>query len=142
MNNSEEEKRIIIADDSVQINVFLGEDPFAHGHLVIQPKNEAHDISELTKSNWDILALWIPRVTKAMKRALKKVTGNQIEKIYLCSFNESEEHTVHFHLVPRYASDTLKGPTLLCENSAKKIAISPKMIKDIVNEMRKELAAY
>jgi diadenosine tetraphosphate (Ap4A) HIT family hydrolase len=141
MNNSEQERRIIIANSEVQVNLFFGADPLAIGHIVVQPRNAAHDISELTGENWRSLSIWIPRVASAMKKVLRKVTDNEIEKIYLCSFNESRDYTVHFHLIPRYRTDKFVGPELLYDRSSNRITVSSELAENIVKEMRKEFGA-
>ena len=123
----------------MQVNLFFGDDPSAFGHIVIQPRNNADDISQLEKNVWLILSEWIPKVSKAMKEALKEVSGKEIEKIYLCSFNESEKYPVHFHLIPRYKHETLKGPDLLHRRTEAKLAISLQDRDEIVNAMKREL---
>ena len=137
--SKEEEKRIIRKDKDVQINLFLGDDPYALGHIVIQPRNCADDISKLTKNHWKILLKWIPKVANAMKKVLKEVSGREVQRIYLCSFNESANYPVHFHLVPRYESETLRGGDLLFHRSQAKLMISPQERNKIVSAMKIEL---
>jgi diadenosine tetraphosphate (Ap4A) HIT family hydrolase len=107
------EKWIIRKDKDIQINLFFGDDPFALGHIVIQPRSRVDDISKLTDDHWKIFSKWVPKVSNAMKKVLKEVSGKEVQRIYLCSFNESPDYPVHFHLVPRYECETLKGPDLL-----------------------------
>lgn len=77
-------------------------------------------------------------MSKAMKKVLREVLGREVQKIYLCSFNESEKYPVHFHLVPRYKCGTLKGPSLLCSHATAKMMISPQDEEKIVLLMRRE----
>jgi len=135
----EEEKRIIRKDDDVQINLFFGDHPYALGHTVVQPENCEDDISKLTGKHWEILSKWIPRVAIAMKKVLKEVSGREVKRIYLCSFNESADYPVHFHLVPRYECETLRGDGLLFHRSQSKLMISHQERDKIVNAMKKEL---
>jgi len=137
----EEEKRIIKKDKDVRINLFLGDDPYALGHIVIQPKNCEHDISELTENHWRILSEWIPKVAKAMRKVLRDVLGREAQKIYLCSFNESPNYPVHFHLVPRYECETLRGESLLFHRAQAKLMISSEERDKIVDALKKELKA-
>lgn len=132
-------KHIIKEDDVVQINLFFGDDPYARGHIVVQPKSCASDISELTENEWKILSEWVPKVSNAMKRVLRGVSGKEVQKIYLCSFNESKEYPVHFHLVPRYECETLKGPNLLFHRSKARLMVSPQERDKIVHAMKQEL---
>ena len=135
----EKQKRIIKKDENIQINLFFGDDPYALGHIVIQPVNCARDISELEDSDWKILSEWIPKVVNAMRKVLREVAGREVQKIYLCSFNESTEYPVHFHLVPRYECETLKGPNLLFRRAMAKLRVSPQERNKIVDAMKKEL---
>jgi len=137
--SEEEKKRIIVRDEQVQINLFFGDAPYALGHIVIQPVTRKHDISELTDKHWKILSEWIPRVSNAMKKVLKEVSGKEVQKVYICSFNESEEYTVHFHVIPRYEYETLMGPDLLFHRVKAKSIISPSDRDAIVSKMKKEL---
>jgi len=137
--SEEEKKRIIRKNEQVQINLFFGDAPYALGHIVIQPKTSIYDISKLTEKHWKILSKYIPKVSNAMKKVLKEVSGREVQKVYICSFNESEEHTVHFHLVPRYECETLMGPDLLFRRAKAKLTISPSDRDAIVSKMKKEL---
>lgn len=137
--SEEERKRIIKEDDVIQINLFFGEDPYALGHIVIQPKSCANDISEYTEKEWQILSEWVPKVVKAMKQVLKKVLGREVQKIYLCSFNESPKYSVHFHLIPRYECETLKGESLLFYHAKAKLMIPPQARDKIVRGMKEKL---
>lgn len=128
----------IYHDDTVQINLFRGDDPFALGHVVIEPKSEAHDTANLSEKEWKVAAEWISKITKAMKKVLREIVEREVEKIYVCSFNEDMNYTVHFHLVPRYEGDTLKGPELLCRNKAGQV-ISPVEKQNIVQKLKEEL---
>lgn len=133
------EKWIIKKNDNVQINLFFGKDPFAIGHIVIQPESDIHDISETGEKEWKTLCDWIPKVSHAMKKVLREVTGEKVVRIYLCSFNESTEYPVHFHLVPRYDHDTLMGPDLLFFRGKARQMISPAVRDAIVRKMRNKL---
>lgn len=135
----EEEKRIIRKDREVQINLFFGDDPYALGHVVVQPKTCADDISRLTSAHWKVVLKWIPKVAKAMKKVLKEISGREVSKIYLCSFNESTNYPVHFHLVPRYECETLKGPNLLFDRAKAKLMVSPHDADKIVQAIKEEL---
>lgn len=127
-------------DESVQINLFLGDVPYALGHIVIEPKSEAHDISDLSIEQWGVFTEWIVKVTKAMKKVLREIVGKEVEKIYVCSFNEDPNCTVHFHVVPRYKGDeTIRGPKLLAYRMDAKQVISPAEKQKIVDSLRKEL---
>ena len=137
--SEEEEKRIIKKDDDVQINLFLGDRPYAFGHIVVQPKNCEDDISKLTEKHWKILSKWVPKVAIAMRKVLKEVSGRDVKRIYLCSFNESTDYPVHFHLVPRYECETLRGDDLLFHRAQEKSTISLQERDKIVNAMKKEL---
>lgn len=139
MNTENRIRRVIKKNKDVQINLFLGDDPYALGHIVIQPSNDARDISELGEKEWKILSQWIHRVSKAMKIVLSQVLQKEVHKIYLCSFNESKSYPVHFHLVPRYESDTLRGEELLFYRAKAKMIVSPFDRDRIVKEMRREL---
>lgn len=130
---------IIAKNEQVQVNLFAGEDPYALGHIVVQPNSGNHDVSELGQREWRILAKWIPKVSKAMKKVLQEVVGKKVVKIYLCSFNESPEFPVHFHLVPRYECEKLIGQDLLYFRSKAKQLISPSDRISIVLRMQKEL---
>lgn len=137
--SEDERKRIIIKDSVVQVNLFFGDDPSAFGHIVIQPRNNADDISQLEKNVWLILSEWIPKVSNAMKKVLREISGKEVQKIYLCSFNESTKYPVHFHLVPRYENETLKGPNLLFHRANAKLMVTPQERDKIVRSMKKEL---
>jgi diadenosine tetraphosphate (Ap4A) HIT family hydrolase len=76
---------------------------------------------------------------KAMKKVLTEISGNGVQRIYVCSFNECKDYPVHFHLVPRYESDKLMGDELLFERSKRKLVISQKDSYAIVRAMKKEL---
>lgn len=118
---------------------FLERIHFALGHIVIQPKSNAHDISEFQDSEWRVVAEWIPKVANAMKKVLREIMGKEVVKIYLCSFNESSEYPVHFHLVPRYECETLRGPDLLFYRSKARQMLSPSDRDAIARGMRREL---
>jgi diadenosine tetraphosphate (Ap4A) HIT family hydrolase len=137
--NDEKKEWIIKEDEKVKINLFFGEDPFAIGHIVIELKTSKHDISELEGDDWDLLKEWVPKVTKAMKNVLREFLGRETVKLYLCSFNESTNYPVHFHLVPRYECETLKGPDLLFYRSKASQIVPPSSRDLIVREMKKKL---
>lgn len=133
------EEWVIRKDEKVQINLFSGIDPYAIGHVVIQLNSGKHDISELEDGDWNILKEWVPKVSKAMKMVLPNFMGRQTVRIYLCSFNESPDYPVHFHLVPRYECEPLKGEELLYYRHKAEQPISPSVREAIVREMKKEL---
>jgi len=137
--SDEDESRIIIKNEKVHVNLFFGLSPYAPGHIVIEPRNNVHDITELNADHWNTLSKWIPIVSKAMKVILTEIFDRKVEKIYICSFNKSEEYPVHIHLIPRYELFSKKGPELLV--SDEKILI-PLIIRDkIVNKMKKVLTS-
>ena len=70
---------------------------------------------------------------------MKEVSGRDVKRIYLCSFNESTDYPVHFHLVPRYECETLRGDDLLFHRAQEKSTISLQERDKIVNAMKKEL---
>ncbi len=137
--NDEKKEWVIHKDSKVRINLYFGEDPYAIGHIVIELRSGKHDISELGDSEWDILKEWVPKVTKAMRDVLREFVGREVTKLYLCSFNESSEYSVHFHLVPRYECEKLMGPDLLFYRSKAKQTISPSDRDIIAREMRRKL---
>ena len=137
--SEEEKKRIIWKDKDVQINLFFGDYPYALGHIVVQPTNCEEDLSKLTEKHWEILSKWIPQLAIAMRKVLKEVSGREVKKIYLCSFNESTDYPVHFHLVPRYERETLRGDGLLSHRAQEKLMISRQQRDKIVNAIKKEL---
>jgi len=139
MHLFDKEKRIIIKNECVQVNLFLGDAPYALGHIVIELMNNVHDITDLKKDDWKNLSNWIPRVTNAMKKVLKEVIGRVVAKIYICSFNEDEKYNVHFHLIPRYECIKQLGPDLLRPDE--KLIISPQIRDNIVHKMKIELAS-
>lgn len=139
MQSTDKQEWTILRNEEVQINLFLGDNPYSFGHIVVQPMNGGEDISKLGEADWMTLSKWIPNVTKAMKRVLKEITGKNVKRIYLCSFNESKGHPVHFHLVPRYEDDMLKGPNLLFHRTTSRLAISGQERDTIVHTIRKEL---
>ena len=136
----EKERRIIVKDENIQINLYFGDDPCALGRTVVQPRSDSSDISELTDDHWKTLSKWIPRVSKAMKRVLGQISGRKVQKVYLFSFNESKEYPVHFHLVPRYEGETLTGPDFLFFLSKAELMVSLQNEAKIVNGMKKELS--
>lgn len=74
-----------------------------------------------------------------MKKVLREIVEREVVKIYVCSFNEDTNHTVHFHLIPRYECETLTGPKLLLYRSKAKQIISPTEKQKIVQKLREEL---
>ena len=105
-----------ISDDpenrSVQINHFTGY-PHALGHFVVQPSWSVKDVSDLDDPVGRKFLSSLGRIAQHMKIILKDIAP--VERIYIYSFNESDDWHLHFHLVPRYQRENLKGPFLLTQ---------------------------
>ncbi|MFX0093729.1 MAG: HIT family protein [Candidatus Hodarchaeota archaeon] len=136
--SDEEKNRVIYKDQQVQINLFLGDTPYALGHMVIELLKSEDDVSKLTDNHWKILSRWISKVSNAMKKVLKEVSAREVQKIYICSFNESPEYKVHFHVIPRYEGETLMGEELLFRRASAKLMVSPSDRNAIVCKMKRE----
>jgi len=134
-----DKKWAIKEDENVKINLFLGEDPYALGHVVIELKSKAHDVSDLSMEEWKTITEWTKKMTNTMKKVLREIVGKEVVKIYICSFNEDSNFPVHFHLIPRYECETLKGDELLFYRSKAKQIISPAEKQKIVDKLREEL---
>jgi diadenosine tetraphosphate (Ap4A) HIT family hydrolase len=76
------------------------------GYVVLKPKRHVHELADLLQIEATTLGLALQRVVAAMRTALAT------ERIYLCSFAESEHH-LHLHLLPRYGDMRGLGPDLV-----------------------------
>lgn len=78
----------------------------------------------------DLIAI-IRRTLKTLDKCVRP------EKIYVCSFNESPEWHLHFHLIPRLREEVIIGPELLATRSRRKIVREE--VERIVTNLRREL---
>lgn len=99
---------VVFQNDKFFVNHFIDR-PNVLGRLVVQPIRHVDSIDDLNPDEVCELFILIQRIMKSMRKVLKE----EVEKVYLCSFNEDPEWHLHFHLIPRYRSEKEKGPDLL-----------------------------
>ena len=119
--------------------------PNAVGHLVLQPIAHITQLHEpFAKSQGKIsasekdasqLILVIRKVSSLLEECLTS-QGYPPEKIYLCSFNESSDWHLHFHIVPRAKQEVIVGPSLMACAGRK---ITREEVENVVNCLRKRL---
>jgi diadenosine tetraphosphate (Ap4A) HIT family hydrolase len=80
--------------------------PLVRGYLVMKPLRHVHEAADLTDEEAESLGTVMRTVLAAARAALRP------ERIYICSFAETEHH-LHFHLIPRYADMPGLGPELM-----------------------------
>jgi diadenosine tetraphosphate (Ap4A) HIT family hydrolase len=66
------------------------------GYLVLKPKRHVHELADLVPREAATLGTVLTTLHRAMREALAP------ERIYVCSFAETQHH-LHFHMLPRYA---------------------------------------
>ncbi|MDR1243744.1 MAG: hypothetical protein LBC22_03720 [Endomicrobium sp.] len=66
------------------------------GYMIVSPVRHIQSYDELSSKEAEKLGLHIHILTRFLKTKI-----HDIEKTYICSFNE-ETHHLHFHVFPRY----------------------------------------
>lgn len=96
--------------------------PYVVGHLVLQPVKHITQLHEpfvrspdkvnISEGDALELILVIRKVSKLLEECL---TSQDLppEKIYVCTFNESPDWHLHFHIVPRAKQEVTIGPSLM-----------------------------
>lgn len=90
-------------ENSKHCIVTLAPEQYSRGHTLVILRSHATDMSDdaVTEEEYIDLCKTIKEVSKLLKSKLGA------ERIYVCSLCDGVEH-LHFHLIPRYASD-VKG---------------------------------
>jgi diadenosine tetraphosphate (Ap4A) HIT family hydrolase len=113
--------------------------PNVPGHLVLQPiehVKQLHDISVgLSDNDAKEMILVVKRVSRLLEEVLIELNCPP-ERIYICSFNESPEWHLHFHIIPRAKQEVILGPNLLAGNPRK---IAKEEIANVVALLRERL---
>ncbi|MDP4001235.1 MAG: HIT family protein [bacterium] len=96
----------IVYEDEYAV-AFLDIRPVSKGHTLLVPKNHSHDLLDSDDETLKNLMF----VVKKVSRALLKATG---AKAFNLGTNNGEDagqdvFHLHFHLIPRYKNDQLKG---------------------------------
>lgn len=111
-------------------------EPCAVGHLVLQPVEHFTQLNDMSESDASELILIAQRVFKLLEDCLKS-KNYPPERIYLCSFNESPDWHLHFHIVPRAKQEDIVGPRLMA-NSRREI--TSEEVKSVVKSLREKLS--
>ncbi len=75
------------------------------GWLILKTKRHAEGITALNENEARELGEILNTLPKIQKDILNA------EQIYICCFTEEVSH-LHFHLIPRYSGEVLKGPKI------------------------------
>jgi diadenosine tetraphosphate (Ap4A) HIT family hydrolase len=120
-------------------------EPNVVGHLVIQPVEhitqlhepfvKSQDKTYLSETDASELISIIRKVSKLLEECLA-LQDFPSEKIYVCSFNESSDWHLHFHIVPRAKQEVIVGPSLMTYGGRK---ILRKEIESVVTCLRMKL---
>lgn len=94
-----EAKKPPIVHEDEHLVATLCESPISRGHTQIIFKRHYHELSAVDPDDSARMGALVPRLSAAIKNGL----GAQM--IYVACIAEEVRH-VHFHLVPRYESDT------------------------------------
>jgi diadenosine tetraphosphate (Ap4A) HIT family hydrolase len=73
---------------------------------VVQTTRHCSDFDQLTSDELKALGFVLQEVSNAVAES------GPVERVYVQLFNEGRPGHVHFHIVPRFASDTAVGPSL------------------------------
>ena len=75
-------------------------------------------ITDLDEDEYTLGMLKIYKFCKVLTYVLAEYYKLKIDKMYVASFSESTEITLHFHIIPRYQSDYYInhiGPSLMAQ---------------------------
>ncbi len=94
--NFSENKQMIYEDSDERFFAFYKRDPITRGHVIVAPKKHVLSIADadLEEDDTKELMLFIKKIYCAIEKVM------DTKKIYICSFNESEDTHLHFHLIP------------------------------------------
>ena len=117
-------------------------DPMVVGHIVIQPRRHVESLTDLRVDEIADIIRLIWKYNKVLALAMDP----KPEKIYVCTFNESPDWHLHFHIVPRSEQIPQKerGPNILCrkvpleEKSEKTIKDTIKRIKATIEKLSED----
>lgn len=86
------------------LNKFQGESQ--RPRFVLQPRRHLTCYDQVGDSRAAALGEALARAISAIEKA------EGVKRVYVMSFNETAPGHIHFHLVPRFESDELRGPSL------------------------------
>ncbi|NIO38679.1 hypothetical protein GTO27_13435 [Candidatus Bathyarchaeota archaeon] len=113
-------------------------EPYVVGHLVLQPFEHVEKLDDLSESTASEMMLTVHRVLRPLKACLISIDSAP-EKIYVCSFNESPDWHLHFHIVPRAKQEVVIGPWLL---TGTRRQITSEEVRSVVKSLRKRLSMH
>lgn len=115
------DKRFVVHETDDLI-ITHSRDPCTFGHYTaVFPRYGiavSRTITDMDEDEYTNGMLKIYKFCKILKKILNEKYNLRIYRIYLASFSESTEITLHFHIIPRYQSDyylNYIGPPLMAQ---------------------------
>jgi diadenosine tetraphosphate (Ap4A) HIT family hydrolase len=116
--------------------------PNVVGHLVVQPIEHITQLHEpfarspdktnISESDALELISVIRKVSTLLEECLT-LQDYPTEKIYVCTFNESPDWHLHFHIVPRAKQEVIIGPSLMTYGGRE---ITRKEVENVVKHFK------
>lgn len=117
------------------VNHVISDVPW-RGWLVLQPRRHVERLHELTPEEMLEYAQVLTRLDHVLREQLDAA------KVYICLFAESADCPhVHFHVIPRYAAMTQRGPEIFEMEKEERPAASPEEVVILAARLRAALEA-
>lgn len=115
---------------------FMDVMPQSPGHTLVIPREAAQDIFELSTESLAHLIVTTQRVAKAVKRAFDPA-GVMVTQLNGAAAGQTVFH-IHFHVVPRYASEGTKVPPRYIPSPEELALTAAKLHKALTEEGAKD----
>lgn len=107
--------------------LFVFKEQSHYGRVIVAYKDHVGDISELSDGEMDLFMKDVKNVTKALHKAFNP------DKINFGAYSDTLNH-LHFHLVPKYHTDSFEWGATFAMNPNRKVATIEEC-KEIANKI-------